>query len=70
MALKNALKIDSNSINGHFGLGNIYLHQDRLQESISEFQEIIKISPGTTDAEYSEKMIKEITEKLDEKTEE
>ena len=70
MALKNALKIDPNSINGHFGLGNIYLHQDRLQESLNEFQEIIKISPGTTDAEYSEKMIKEITEKLDRKSEE
>ncbi len=64
MALKNALKIDSNSINAYYGLANVYLQQDRLQEALNEFQEIIKISPGTADAEYSEKMIKEITEKL------
>ena len=66
-ALKNALKIDPNSVNGHYGLANIYLQQDKLQEALKEFQEIIKISPDTANAKYSEKMIKEITKRLNEK---
>jgi len=40
-----------------------------LQEALNEFQEIIKISPGTADAEYSEKAIEEIKKRLNEKTE-
>ena len=70
IALKNALKIDPDSINAHYGLGNLYLQQDRLQEALNEFQEIVKIAPDTMEAEYSEKMINKITEKLDRKTEE
>ena len=69
IALKGALKIDPNSINGHYGLGNIYLKQERIEEALKEFQEIIKISPGTADAEYSEKAIEEIKKRLNEKTE-
>jgi len=69
MALKNALKIDSNSIYTHYGLGSIYLQQDQLEEAISEFNEIIKISPDTEDAEYAENAIQRIKEKLNEKTE-
>jgi len=69
IALENALKIDPDSINAHYGLGNVYLQQDRLQEALNEFQEIIKISPGTADAEYSEKAIEEIKKRLKEKTE-
>jgi tetratricopeptide (TPR) repeat protein len=69
-ALKNILKIDSNSVNSHFSLGGVYFQQDKLQETLEEFQEIVKIAPDSMKAEYSEKLIKEITEKLDEKTEE
>jgi len=69
IALKNALKIDPNSVNSHYGLANIYLRQDRLQEAINEFQEIIKGSPDTSDAEYAEKSIKDIKKRLNGKTE-
>jgi tetratricopeptide (TPR) repeat protein len=40
IAFKDALKIDPDSINAHYGLGNVYLQQDRLQEALNEFQEI------------------------------
>jgi len=68
--LKDALAIDPNSVNGRYGLANIYLRQDQLQEALNEFKEIIKISPESSDAEYAEKAIEEIKKRLNEKTEE
>ena len=69
MAPKNALKIDPNSVNGHFGLANIYLQQDKLQDALEEFQEIVRVPPDTSEVEYSEKAIEEIKKRLHEKTE-
>jgi len=39
---------------GHFGLGEVYLSQEKFQEAISEFERAIKLSegPGISNTHY------------------
>lgn len=44
-AYYNAVEMDSNSIEGHFGLGRIALKEGKLQDAVNHFQKTITIEP-------------------------
>ena len=68
ITLKNALKIDPNFINAHYGLASVYLQNNRLQEALEELQKVIEIAPDSTQAKYARDVIQKIVqEKLKEK---
>jgi len=61
-AFKNALKINPNFFNAHYGLGGTYLRQNRIDEALSELQEVIEIAPDSQQAKYARDIIQQITQ--------
>jgi len=62
ITLKNALKIDPNFINAHYGLASVYLQNNRLQEALEELQKVIEIAPDSTQAKYARDVIQKIVQ--------
>ena len=60
IAFKNAIKIDPNFINAHYGLAGVYLRLNQQDKALEELQKVIKLAPNSQSAENS----KEIIEKL------
>jgi O-antigen ligase/Tfp pilus assembly protein PilF len=58
-AFNNALKIDPNYFNAHYGLGGTYLKQNKIDEALSELQEVIKIAPDSQEAKYARDIIQQ-----------
>jgi len=62
ITLKNALKIDPNFINAHYGLASVYLQNNRPQEALEELQKVIEIAPDSTQAKYARDVIQKIVQ--------
>lgn len=60
IAFKNALEIDSDFVNAHYGLAGIYLKQGKQIEALIEFQKVIELAPDSEKAKYSKIMIQKI----------
>ncbi|MBA7511047.1 hypothetical protein ES705_03037 [subsurface metagenome] len=68
IAFKNALKIDPNFINAHYGLAGAYLNQNKIDEGLGELKKVIELDPDSQEAKYAQNIIQKITqEKLKDK---
>lgn len=47
---QSALRLDPNSVEGHFQLGNAYFQQGKLEEAAKEFQRAVELAPENIDA--------------------
>lgn len=66
LALKEALKIDPDFINAHYGLASVYLHENKMEEALKELQKVIEIAPDSTQASFARQTIQKINqEKLE-----
>ena len=71
IAFKNALKINSNYVNAHYGLAGVYLQDNRAQEARVELQKVIELAPDSQEAQQARDILQQITrEKLKISTEE
>jgi len=62
ITLKNALKIDPNFINAHYGLASVYLQNNRPQEALEELQKVIEIAPDSIQAKNARDVIQKIVQ--------
>lgn len=60
IAFKDALKIDPQYVNAHYGLAGAYLQQNKLDEAREELQEVIKLAPDSRVADYARVMLKKL----------
>ena len=62
MAFKNALEIDSNYVNSHYGLASVYLQQNRSEEALQELQKVIELAPDSQRAKNARELIQKIAQ--------
>jgi len=62
IVLKDALKIDPNFINAHYGLAGAYLNQNKLEEALVELQKVIDLAPDSLEASYAQNIMQQITQ--------
>lgn len=68
IAFKNALKIDLNFVNAHYGLAGVYLRNNRMEEALEELQKVVELAPDSKEAEYAREIMQKIAqEKLKDK---
>ena len=60
IVLKDALKIDPNFINAHYGLAGAYLNQNKIDEALVELQKVIELAPDSQEAQYARNIIQNI----------
>lgn len=65
IAFKNALKIDPNFVNAHYGMAGVYLRQNQPQKALEELQKVIELAPDSEEAKYARDIMQKIArEKL------
>jgi len=62
IAFKNALKINPDFVNAHYGLAGAYLHQNKLDEGLEEMQKVIELAPDSQEAQYARDIIQQIAQ--------
>jgi len=62
IVLKDALIINPNFINAHYGLAGAYLNQNKLDEALVELQKVIELAPDSQEANYARNIIQQITQ--------
>ena len=62
IVLKDALKIDPDFINAHYGLAGAYLNQNKIEEALVELQKVIELAPGSQEAKYAQDIIQHIAQ--------
>jgi tetratricopeptide (TPR) repeat protein len=62
IVLKDALKIDPNFINAHYGLAGAYLNQNKIEEALVELKKVIELAPDSQEANYAQNIIQQITQ--------
>ena len=61
IAFKNALKINPDFVNAHYGLAGAYLRQNQQTEALEEFQKVIDLAPDSKEANYAKITIQQLT---------
>ena len=59
---QNALRIDPNIIQAHFGMGLIYVEKKLWQKAVEEFSMVIKLKPDSKEAKKAQEIIQQITQ--------
>jgi len=59
-AFKNALKIDANLVNAHYGLAGVYLRQNKIEEGLVELKKVVELGPESEEAKYARDVIQKI----------
>ncbi len=68
IAFNNALKINPNYVNAHYGLAGAYLNQNKIDEGLGELKKVIELDPDSQEAKYARDIMQKITqEKLKDK---
>jgi len=62
IVLRDALKIDPNFINAHYGLAGAYLNQKKIDEALVELQKVIELAPDSLEAQYAQNILQQITQ--------
>ena len=62
IVLKDALKIDSDFINAHYGLAGVYLNQSKIDEALIELQKVIELAPDSQEAKHAQNIIQQIAQ--------
>jgi tetratricopeptide (TPR) repeat protein len=60
VAFKNALKINPDFINAHYGLAGAYLKQNLSNEALIELQKVIELAPDSQEANYAKITIRQL----------
>jgi len=53
IAFKNAIGIDQDFVNAHYGLAGAYLNQNKTEEALVELQKVIELAPDSKEANYA-----------------
>jgi len=61
-SFKNALKIDPDFVNAHYGLAQTYYQQNRVEEMQEELQIVITLDPNSEEAKYSRDILQQIAQ--------
>ncbi len=61
IAFKNALKINPDFVNAHYGLAGVYLKQNLSNEALIELQKVIELAPDSQEANYAKITIQKLT---------
>lgn len=68
IVFKNALKINPDFVNAHYGLAGAYLRQNQQAEALEEFKKVIELAPDSQEANYARDIMQKIAqEKLKDK---
>jgi len=62
IAFKNALKINSDFVNAHYGLAGAYLNQNKIEEALVELQKVIELAPDSQEAKYAQNIMQQIAQ--------
>lgn len=62
IVLKDALKIDPDFINAHYGLAGAYLNQNKIEEALVELQKVIELAPDSQEAKYAQSIMQQIAQ--------
>ena len=62
IVLKDALKIDPNFINAHYGLAGAYLNQNKIEEALVELEKVIELAPDSQEANYARNIMQQIAQ--------
>jgi len=62
IAFKNALKINPDFVNAHYGLAGAYLNQNKVDEALVELQKVIELAPDSQEANYAQNIIQQIAQ--------
>lgn len=62
IVLKDALKIDPNFINAHYGLAGAYLNQNKIEEALVELEKVIELAPDSQIAENARNIMQQIAQ--------
>ena len=62
IAFKNALKINPDFVNAHYGLAGAYLRQNQQTEALEEFQKVIDLAPDSKEANYAKITIQQLNQ--------
>lgn len=60
IAFKDALKIDPNLVNAHYGLADAYLRQNKIDEGLVELKRVVELAPDSQEAKYAQDAIQKI----------
>ena len=61
-SFKNALNIDPDFVNAHYGIAQTYYQQNRVEEMQEELQIVITLDPNSEEAKYSRDILQKITQ--------
>jgi O-antigen ligase/tetratricopeptide (TPR) repeat protein len=61
IAFENALKINPDFVNAHYGLAGAYLKQNLSNEALIELQKVIELAPDSQEANYAKITIQQLT---------
>jgi tetratricopeptide (TPR) repeat protein len=61
-SFKNALKIDPDFVNAHYGLAQVYYQQNRVEEMQEELEIVITLDPDSKEAKYSMDILQKIAQ--------
>lgn len=67
LTFQDALKINDEFVNAHFGLAIAYLNQNLPDKSLLEFQKVIELAPDSIEADYAKKIIQQFEKNVDSK---
>jgi len=62
IVLKDALKIDPNYINAHYGLAGAYLNQNKIEEALVELEKVIELAPDSQMAKNAQELMQKIAQ--------
>jgi tetratricopeptide (TPR) repeat protein len=62
IAFKNALKINPDFVNAHYGLAGAYLKQNLSNEALIELQKVIELAPDSQEANYAKITIQKLNQ--------
>jgi len=62
IAFKNALKINPDFVNAHYGLAGAYLRQNQQTEALEEFKKVIDLAPDSKEANYAKITIQKLNQ--------
>ena len=62
VAFKNALKINPDFVNAHYGLAGAYLQQNKQAGALEELQKVIELAPDSKEAQYARDIVQQIAQ--------
>jgi len=62
VAFKNALEINPDFVNAHYGLAGAYLQQNKQAGALEELQKVIELAPDSKEAQYARDIVQQIAQ--------